>query len=257
MRCVQLPAVAACRRDSRRSRSRYFYDAFGRRIVKHERRAHDIRTGWRYARVGKRWRAARPISTGEDALRVPSRNTSQHRAGRSTVLQRSISIRQQMKVQSADSVFREIRKILGVQASAVTQATAAVASISTPYKEIATWTSTLQGTNLRIPWSAEELHLYGGQATLESGQIGYRVDASGGRSSDWKEEWLVLGQISGDPIIGEFDKNACPILFARHGSGSWRANRVSDDITSAGEHIDCRGRCRRRSATCRRRLKAK
>ncbi|MBU9614225.1 hypothetical protein KTE96_21035 [Burkholderia multivorans] len=144
-------------------------------------------------------------------------------------------------MQIADSVFREIRTILGAHASVVDQAAAPAASISFGEKEVATWISALQGADLTIPWSAEELHLYGSQATLEARQIGYRVDASGGRLSAWKDEWLVLGQISGDPIIGEFNKKDCTILFVRHGSGSWRANHVSNDITTFADvlHIWC------------------
>ncbi|MBU9469215.1 hypothetical protein [Burkholderia multivorans] len=144
-------------------------------------------------------------------------------------------------MQIADSIFREIRTILGARASVVDQAATPAASISSGDTEVATWILALQGADLTIPWSAEELHLYGSQATLEAGQIGYRVDALGGRLSSWKEEWLVLGQVSGDPIIGEFNQKDCNIIFARHGSGSWRANHLSNDITSFAEvlHIWC------------------
>ncbi|MBR8060214.1 hypothetical protein [Burkholderia dolosa] len=136
------------------------------------------------------------------------------------------------KMKGENGAFLRVREIIGAHGDVAHQVTAPTASTLFESKEIATWMSALQGADLRIPWSAEELHLYGSQMTLESGQIGYRVDASGKVLPDWKDEWLVLGQISGDPIIGEFDKSTCTILFARHGAGSWQANPVSADIAT-------------------------
>ncbi|WP_133295622.1 hypothetical protein [Burkholderia reimsis] len=135
-------------------------------------------------------------------------------------------------MQTVDSVFQEIRQILGVDASAVRQTTTPVASMLSLNKEVATWLSALRGADLQIPWSAEGLHLYGNEASLEGGQIGYRIDTTGKRLPSWPDDWVVLGEISGDPIIGMVRESNCAILFARHGSGSWQANLVSDDTTA-------------------------
>ncbi|WP_446904417.1 hypothetical protein [Burkholderia sp. YIM B11467] len=132
-------------------------------------------------------------------------------------------------MKNVDSDFNKIRKILNVDATAVGHATSAVALTLPSNKDVATWLSALRGSDLHIPWSAEELHLYGSEATLEGGQIGYRVDQAGRRLPNWQDDWVVLGEISGDPIIGRVEESSCAVLFARHGAGTWKANLVSDN----------------------------
>lgn len=105
-------------------------------------------------------------------------------------------------MQNADNVFQEVREILGVGASMAPQVAASITLQSFLDKGVETWVSALRGTDLQIPWSAEELRLYGSYSTLEEGQVGYRVDASGSRFQKWQDDWIVLGEISGDPIIG-------------------------------------------------------
>ncbi|WP_157654499.1 hypothetical protein [Burkholderia ubonensis] len=78
-------------------------------------------------------------------------------------------------MQTVDSVFREIRQILGIDAGTVHQTTIAAASTLASNREVATWLSALGVSDLQIPWSAEELRLYGNKASLEEGQIGYRI----------------------------------------------------------------------------------
>ncbi|QKM57667.1 hypothetical protein CG017_05746 (plasmid) [Burkholderia glumae] len=137
-------------------------------------------------------------------------------------------------MQTVDSVFHEIRQILGVGVGvgAVNQTTTTAAPKLPSNDEVASWLSALRGGDLQIPWSAEELRLYGSEASLEGGQIGYRIDTAGKRLPNWPDDWVVLGEISGDPIIGRVGENGCAILFARHGSGPWRANMVSDDTAA-------------------------
>lgn len=134
-----------------------------------------------------------------------------------------------MKMQTVDSIFRGIHRILGIDVGTVHQTTIAVASTLASNREVATWLSALRGSDLQIPWSAEELRLYGNKASLEEGQIGSRIDKAGKCLPSWPHNWVVLGEISGDPIIGRVEGDCCAVLFARHGSGSWQANLVSED----------------------------
>jgi hypothetical protein len=142
-----------------------------------------------------------------------------------------------MEMQTVDSVFHEIRQILGVAVGAERQATMTGVSKPPSNTEVASWLSALRGSDLEIPWSAEELYLYGTEASFEGGQIGYRIDVSGKRLPNWPDEWVVLGEISGDPIIGRVGEDGCAVLFARHGMGLWQANIVSNDTKAFAEAL--------------------
>ncbi|TKC89207.1 hypothetical protein FAZ69_09565 [Trinickia terrae] len=133
-------------------------------------------------------------------------------------------------MRDVDSIFDEIRQMLGVCSSSTGSVIATVAAGLPANQEISKWLAALKGCDLLIPWSAEELRLHGSKESLNDGQIGYRLDRAGRRLPDWPDEWLVLGAISGDPIIGEVSENGCAILFARHGAGKWQAKVASSSM---------------------------
>ncbi|VWB80738.1 hypothetical protein BLA13014_03712 [Burkholderia aenigmatica] len=94
--------------------------------------------------------------------------------------------------------------------------------------EIAAWFNALDNVDLSIPWTADNLLLYGNPASLAIGQTGYRVDASGRRLSGWHDDWIVLGQMGGDPVIVVPEGD---VLFDRHGAGAWTPLRVAPSLT--------------------------
>ncbi|NTY35593.1 hypothetical protein [Burkholderia diffusa] len=94
--------------------------------------------------------------------------------------------------------------------------------------ETAAWFNALDNVDLSIPWAADDLLLYGNQASLTIGQTGYRVDVSGRRLSGWNDDWIVLGQMGGDPVIVVPDGD---VLFDRHGAGAWTPLRIAPSIT--------------------------
>jgi len=140
-----------------------------------------------------------------------------------------------------NDVFNEIRQILGTDVSPAHQIVAPTTSKLLLVDEVKSWLSALHGSDLQIPWSAEALSLYGSETSLGNGQIGYRTDMAGRPLPNWSDDWIVIGEISGDPIIGQMGQNCCAILFARHGAGSWQANLISDDMLTFAEtlHIWC------------------
>ncbi|WP_322088039.1 hypothetical protein [Burkholderia sp. BCC1999] len=140
-------------------------------------------------------------------------------------------------MQPVDSIFSEIRQILGVDEDSAQQTTTSEILTLPWNNETATWLSALRANDLHIPWSAEELRLFGNKASLENGQIGYRIDSTGRRLPNWPDDWVALGEISGDPIIGRVGADGCVILFARHGSGAWQANPVSNDTKAFAEAL--------------------
>ncbi|MBN3839914.1 hypothetical protein [Burkholderia sp. Ac-20349] len=94
--------------------------------------------------------------------------------------------------------------------------------------DIAAWFNALDNVDLSIPWTADNLELYGNPASLVIGQTGYRVDASGRRLSGWHDDWIVLGQMGGDPVIVVPEGD---VLFDRHGAGAWTPLRVAPSLT--------------------------
>lgn len=124
----------------------------------------------------------------------------------------------------------EIRDTVGVHASIGAPAPDHAMHASSPSvsDEIAAWFSALDDVDLSIPWTADDLQLYGNQASLARGQTGYRVDASGRRLSGWHDDWIVLGQMGGDPVIVVPGGD---VLFDRHGAGSWAPSRVASSLT--------------------------
>ncbi|NHB07380.1 hypothetical protein GWK53_12750 [Burkholderia cepacia] len=122
-----------------------------------------------------------------------------------------------------------IRDTVGVHASIGAPAPDHATHTSAPSvsAQIAAWFSALDDVDLSIPWTADDLLLYGNQASLALGQTGYRVDASGRRLSGWHDDWIVLGQMGGDPVIVVPGGD---VLFDRHGAGSWGPSRVASSL---------------------------
>ncbi|POM19902.1 Uncharacterised protein [Burkholderia cepacia] len=161
-----------------------------------------------------------------------------HAADRETRdLYRSQAIRQGAMTPGGTMPNRDLKRfIVGIHDTVDTHA-----SIGTPVSdhaihtrspsvsdEIAAWFSALDDVDLSIPWTADDLLLYGNQASLARGQAGYRVDASGRRLSGWHDDWIVLGQMGGDPVIVVPGGD---VLFDRHGAGFWAPSRVASSLT--------------------------
>ncbi|KAA0079616.1 hypothetical protein CIW54_24130 [Paraburkholderia sp. T12-10] len=89
------------------------------------------------------------------------------------------------------------------------------------------WIASLNGADLPVPWTAEELVLYGTPQSIAQVQTGYSVDAHGKSLPGWQPEWFVIGQLSGDPVIAKADDTSCSVLFARHGAGKWNPQELA------------------------------
>ncbi|OJA51657.1 hypothetical protein BGV68_22235 [Burkholderia ubonensis] len=131
--------------------------------------------------------------------------------------------------QDLNRTVGEIRSLLSGGAAAalpgVTGATVAPALCEDDV--IIAWLAALGGADLVIPWSADDLVLYGNDASLAAGQVGYRVDGAGRRFGGWQDDWIVLGQIGSDPVVGVRCDDGCRVLFARHGAGAWTPAQVA------------------------------
>lgn len=83
------------------------------------------------------------------------------------------------------------------------------------------WLSALKGSDLTIPWSAEDLRLYGDPRSIAQAQTGYAADIDGRPLAGWPSSWFVIGQLGGDAIIANLGGAGFSVLFARHGMGRW------------------------------------
>ncbi|WP_152616230.1 hypothetical protein [Sphingomonas sp. ERG5] len=80
---------------------------------------------------------------------------------------------------------------------------------------------------VELPWSAEELYLYGLEE-LNKRQEGYRHDANtGDASSGWDEDRYVIADWAANPVSITGDGS---ISYARHGEGSWSHIRIAADL---------------------------
>jgi hypothetical protein len=43
-------------------------------------------------------------------------------------------------------------------------------------------------------------------------------------------QWIVIASAFGDPFVADISETACPVLFAPHGAGSWRARRIAPSV---------------------------
>ena len=80
------------------------------------------------------------------------------------------------------------------------------------------WTSATP-IDVEVPFPPEVLHLFSPPA-LASGQVGYDGDT-------WDRSWVVIGDVSGDPVIAHTTRSGTPVMVALHGIGSWTPMTVA------------------------------
>ena len=80
------------------------------------------------------------------------------------------------------------------------------------------------------------VHIYEPEQIGEA-QIGYSVSSAGSPligkdEGNWKENWLVIGHedMCGDPIFIDASEEGFPVYTAMHGTGSWDANMIADNL---------------------------
>lgn len=90
------------------------------------------------------------------------------------------------------------------------------------------WFANYDPINFNIPWIVDRLELTKFSDLMEV-QEGYRWDINTGKvDSNWDDNWLVIGQDSGDPIIYNLDNKE--IYSAVHGVGLWDLKLLSTNL---------------------------
>ena len=88
-------------------------------------------------------------------------------------------------------------------------------------RELLDFWSSATPVDVEVPFPPEFLHLFDPPA-LASGQVGYDGD-------DWDRSWVVIGDVSGDPVIADTTRLGTPVMLAVHGMGTWSPVTVAPD----------------------------
>lgn len=81
-----------------------------------------------------------------------------------------------------------------------------------------------------IPWVIEDLLIFSFEELPEA-QAGYRwTGADRTPSPSWTATWVVVASLFGDPFFVDTSRQGCPVLFARHGAGSWSSYEVASSM---------------------------
>lgn len=81
-----------------------------------------------------------------------------------------------------------------------------------------------------VPWVAEPLHIYSFDE-LVTRQDGYRwFGGSRTPEPEWRPEWIVVADASADPFMADISQENLPVLFARHGAGTWMPVEVASSM---------------------------
>lgn len=87
-----------------------------------------------------------------------------------------------------------------------------------------------------IPWVVEEMLLFS-FSELPDAQVGYSVATDHAPSAAWSHTWVVVGTALGDPFFIDVSRENCPVLFARHGAGSWSPTEVASSMAAFIESL--------------------
>jgi hypothetical protein len=83
-----------------------------------------------------------------------------------------------------------------------------------------------------IPWVVEDMSFFSVRE-LVSAQEGYRwIGAEREPSPLWSADWVVVASVYGDPFFVHTTRESCPVLFARHGAGTWSPTEIASSMES-------------------------
>jgi hypothetical protein len=73
--------------------------------------------------------------------------------------------------------------------------------------------------SVSVPFAPDALNLFQPSAVVES-SVGYFGES-------WSFDWLVVGEVAGDPVIADTGRIGTQIMLAIHGVGTWRPVTVA------------------------------
>jgi len=138
-------------------------------------------------------------------------------------------------------LFAELREMPEVAEQTLPAPSADVLAWMPYHPDITLWRKVLRNADMSIPWVADDIQLFGHPASLRANQAGYAVDKAGQPLAGWQDDWLVLGHVLNDPIIGRLALGHIEVLFARHGEGCWRPRVLAARLDGLGAALHAWG----------------
>lgn len=103
-------------------------------------------------------------------------------------------------------------------------------------QSLVSWLARVGREDIHVDWSAEFLTIFGYRSVVGN-QKGYGDQNLSGKSS-WNSNWVVVGNIHGDPVIFDLSSAPCRVLFARHGQGRWTPRILAKSIATFESILD-------------------
>jgi hypothetical protein len=97
-----------------------------------------------------------------------------------------------------------------------------------PDPALAVWLTAIGPTSISIPWTVEELVLYGADEIVN-------IQSQYFPASNGAFPLIIIGNFIGDPIGVSILEPGLPVFFARHGMGPWTWKPLSPNIEKFSE----------------------
>jgi hypothetical protein len=100
--------------------------------------------------------------------------------------------------------------------------------------DLITWHTSNAPVQLEVPLTGNDFLLYAPEKLI-SYQYGYRWNGLTDTREPleaWSAEWVVIGDVSVDPIIAHTDKAGTPISGALHGAGEWKPRLIAPNLVT-------------------------
>jgi hypothetical protein len=118
-----------------------------------------------------------------------------------------------------------------VAADALTLA-AVRAELALPPGLLALYAASGPAEDSSIPWVVDDVVIFSASELVEA-QAGYAWHGVTREPSPvWSADWVVVASCSGDPFFVQTTREPCPVLFARHGAGTWSPIQIASSMES-------------------------
>ena len=87
-----------------------------------------------------------------------------------------------------------------------------------------------------LPWYGDGMYLVSATSIAQA-QTGYAVLGDGKPAKDWPQDWVVVGDVSSDPVIANPAIEGTPVLYAVHGAGKWAGELLAPTLAAFAEGL--------------------
>jgi hypothetical protein len=99
-----------------------------------------------------------------------------------------------------------------------------------PSPDLQAWLA-LELLPVTLPWYGEGMYLVSATSVAQA-QVGYAVLGDGTPAKNWPAGWVVIGNVSSDPLIVDPAIEGTPVFYAVHGTGKWVREPLAPSLES-------------------------